>query len=667
MDQNEQQEEIKISEGENSTKDNGGKRLGATKSKRLLKWSVSTVLLVVVLFGALCTYANQLDTMFYGVRVGNISIAGMTKEEVIYTLETQHEMYAINELEFVVLDEITEDSLTVSIQTDMVKVDAQKTTERLWEDMYENQSFLGKGFEFIQSMLFGREATIYYQDDELETFLAEQLDGKIGETVQNSTAMIVEDELQLQKGEMGRVADKEEIKEKILLALTDEATQENTPAFTVYVNEQEPAPLDMEVEHERLATEEKDAYQDKETGEFIPEVMGVSFDAKKAQEQYDGLEYGESTSLPVIFTEPEIMLKDVEGFLFKDLLATTTTNIGGTSNRLSNVRLASSYCNGVILEPGEVFSYNETVGRRTTERGFLPAPAYVGGKTVSEVGGGICQVSSTMYSSCFYANMEIVERTNHMYTVGYVLDGLDATIYYGVLDYCFKNNREYPIKIVSEVTDRKLTISIYGNNTDNTRVELKRNRLSTSMYETEYEFDENIPVGTQKVEVTPYSGTVVEVYRWVYQDDELISTKLESVNNYKTRNKLILINPADAELYGLEAPELETPEDSDAENPDTPDSEGVEVDTSAESDADTDGPAEDGTQTEETEQEQEAEDSASDETETSNVDVDQAGNEPAQEQADAIDANAGETQPNGSAEELIEDVTNETETGSDAA
>ena len=146
----------------------------------------------------------------------------------------------------------------------------------------------------------------------------------------------------------------------------------------------------------------------------------------------------------------------------------------GTSVRKNNVKLSGDKCNGVILLPGEEFSYNNVVGKRTKENGFGEAAAYLNGETVQEVGGGICQTSSTLYNAVLYANLKITERTNHTFVSGYVPIGRDATVSWGGPDFKFKNDQAYPIKIIASYENSRLTTKILGTNVNNVLVELKR-------------------------------------------------------------------------------------------------------------------------------------------------------------------------------------------------
>ena len=134
--------------------------------------------------------------------------------------------------------------------------------------------------------------------------------------------------------------------------------------------------------------------------------------------------------------------------------------------------------------PGEVFSYNSIVGERTIAAGYKNAAIYENGQVVDGLGGGICQVSSTLYNAVLYANLEVVERTNHMFLTTYVSGGRDATVAYGSLDFKFKNNRDYPVRIASSVQGGYCTVQIYGlKKEDDYQVEIITNKIGARTYE----------------------------------------------------------------------------------------------------------------------------------------------------------------------------------------
>ncbi len=304
-----------------------------------------------------------------------------------------------------------------------------------------------------------------------------------------------------------------------------------------------------------------------ENGNMVPAVIGVSIDIPSAQEALDAIGPGESCSIPLVFTSPKIEnggsgTQDnpyAEGIYYNDLLATVTTNLDGVATRSHNVGVAAQSCNGAIIAPGATFSYLRTIGDPSLANGYQQSTGYQGGLTVDMVGGGICQVSSSLYYCAVYSNLEIVRRAAHAFATGYIPNGLDATVYYPSLDFQFRNNTGYPIKVVSYTTGGAwgtLTVRLYGTNPDGHYVKTERYTTSTTEWETVYKPDPTIPQGTTKVDVTPYTGYEVDVYRLVYsRSGALLSRTFENHSRYAKRDKVILYNPADSGPWGEGVPE----------------------------------------------------------------------------------------------------------------
>ena len=246
-----------------------------------------------------------------------------------------------------------------------------------------------------------------------------------------------------------------------------------------------------------LNREPADASYDPTKDEFIPEVVGIELNAVQAGELWKQAGVMETFSVPIRIIEPEITLEDLEAVLFHDLLGSCTTSLMGSSaNRISNVKVACSRFDGKILMPGERFSYNEVVGERTEETGFKYAPVYSGTDHTMGIGGGICQVSSTLYNAVQYANLEVNERHSHSMFVGYLQPGLDATVDWGAADFVFTNNSKYPVRLKTSAdvnSNRKLTIEIWGTNADNIRVEIIHG--GKEVYDDEWEEKYGIMVG----------------------------------------------------------------------------------------------------------------------------------------------------------------------------
>ncbi len=235
----------------------------------------------------------------------------------------------------------------------------------------------------------------------------------------------------------------------------------------------------------------------------IPEQHGRFINKEEAAPYMEKIYEGcEPVRIPYYTAPPAITEQVLKDKLFANTLASYSTSYGGsTSNRKANIARAASLINGKVLAPGEVFSFNDTVGRRTTENGFYLGKEYINGKSVDGIGGGTCQVSSTLYSAVLYADMNIVERLNHMMSVGYIPLGQDATVSDTGVDFKFRNSTDYPVKISAYTTGSTITISIIGTQWEPARkVELSHSRSQVG------------------------KNTVVHSKRYVYANGELIST-----------------------------------------------------------------------------------------------------------------------------------------------
>ncbi len=222
---------------------------------------------------------------------------------------------------------------------------------------------------------------------------------------------------------------------------------------------EEPEKPDLQAIYEDVYIAPVDDTLDMEKHEVIPGAFGYHFDIEKAQSMVDQAEYGATVYIPMAFQEPEIYGNEV---YFQNVLGYCETKHTNDENRNHNLRLACKSMDGLILQPGEVFSYNDTLGKRTKENGYRRAGAYSGWELVQAYGGGICQGSTTIYVAALYADLEIVQRRNHGYKVGYVEPGLDATVNWGGPDFQFRNSTHFPIKIAAEVSDGFVRVSILG-------------------------------------------------------------------------------------------------------------------------------------------------------------------------------------------------------------
>ena len=218
------------------------------------------------------------------------------------------------------------------------------------------------------------------------------------------------------------------------------------------------------------------------------------------------------------------------------------------------------------MQPGETFSYNKALGKRSVENGYKEAAIYANGGVENGLGGGICQISSTLYNAVLESNLEIVERHNHSFITSYVEAGKDATVVYGALDFKFKNTRKYPIKITAGVSGGVATVNIYGIKED---VEYKVNVVAsvtaTIPCEVEKIEDSNIEEGKEVVITKGTNGCRSVTYKYVYSlDGKLVSKTQLSADTYSTIKRKVKIGTKKVEE--VSAPPV-TPEPSPEPTP----------------------------------------------------------------------------------------------------
>ena len=288
-----------------------------------------------------------------------------------------------------------------------------------------------------------------------------------------------------------------------------------------------------------------DAKMNQKDYSIIPEVYGFGFDQKQAETLLGEAAFGETVTLELTYQAPKDTVASLRAAAFKDVLAEFDSVYYLNPPRANNLELACAAIDGFILYPGQTFSFNDVLGERTPEKGYLPAGAYVEGETVDQVGGGICQVASTLYYTALHADLEILERYEHMYTVDYVPLGMDATINWGTLDFRFRNNTDHPILIEANARNSYVTVRLRGTEDRDYYVKM------------EYEIIEELEAQEVIREMAPdneegytdgqviqsgYSGYIVDTYRCKYStaSDALISRDYESHSAYEPHNKIIV-------------------------------------------------------------------------------------------------------------------------------
>ena len=246
--------------------------------------------------------------------------------------------------------------------------------------------------------------------------------------------------------------------------------------------------------------------------------------------------------------EPEVLLAETtKAELMNSFrkVSSYTTDTTKDSNRNNNIRLSAEAINGVTVLPGETFSFNETTGQRTAAKGYKEATAISGGQSVPEVGGGVCQTSSTLFNAVARANLEIVYRSPHAWPSSYVQKGMDATVNWPNLDFKFRNNTDWPVFIVAYYENRKVTVELYGMSLgDGVTIDLESEVTRTIQAPEGIKYVQNtsMQAGTSKRTVKARTGYEVDTYQVWYQNGKEFKRELLCTSKYKAYQETVEYN-----------------------------------------------------------------------------------------------------------------------------
>ncbi len=525
-----------------------GKRQAPTSRETKAKRGavVAGVVLVVALllgifgFGGYTAYQVLMNGDIYpGVRMGECDLSGMDRAEARAALEQR---YGMEELDQVIDIQVGERNFALTAQECGLAYDIPASVELAY-------AYGRQGTVIDRARLYW---STYFEpvQQELVTVLDRNvLDGRvneIGDAVEQPMApsahRYLDGVVSLDKGQIGYSLDRPQLLQVLDTKLR---TADFTPAQAV-LRESHPQPLNAAAIAQSINTPVVQTVLDLEsdpTGNTVRAgTAGIQVAEHDLQKAINSENRHEAVQCTI--TQPDYTVAEYQALLFRDVLGECTTDFNpGNEGRTTNVLLANGFCNGVILMPGDVFSYNDVVGPRTYERGFKDAIVYIGTSAEDGVGGGICQVSSTIYYATLRADLKIVERYAHSREVTYVPKGEDATVAWGSKDYKFENDTAFPIKVVTSNTRNTMTVKLYGTQLQDKVVKIETTILSKTPFEVVYELDETLAPGTEKVKSNGYTGYKTESYRVVYIDGVEVSRTLENKSTYKKYDKVILHNP----------------------------------------------------------------------------------------------------------------------------
>lgn len=504
--------------------------------KKLIIILISILSLVILAFIGLLgfgIYNNYTDKIIKGVYIKDIDISGLTKEEAVEKVN--------KELESKMSDTLTlvHNGIKADISLEQMEIKFDITTSvndafRIGRD----DNIIKNSWTTLKTMKenISIEPTLTINEEDLKSKL-DYLSINLPDTVVQSSYYIEDGNLIITKGKKGNVVDTDKMINIVKQKIQD--LSYITEKIEVEVREEQPNSIDIDKIHQEIYREPVSAYYT--TNPFVvhPHEDGVDF-SKSVDEvkQLVNDTEGEVT-IKLKYTRPEVTTSMIGTEAFPDLLATFSTKyVASNKNRTTNLKLATNKINGTVIMPGETFSYNKTVGERTIAAGYKEAAVYQDGQVTDGLGGGICQISTTLYNAVLYANLEVTTRRNHMFIPSYVGAGRDATVVYGSQDFKFKNNRSYPIKIVGSVSGGIAKFDIYGlKQDDDCEVEITTKITGSIPFTTTYMHKDGYKAGS--VIQSGKNGTKCETYKTLKRNGEVISSERISRDTYDAMKKII--------------------------------------------------------------------------------------------------------------------------------
>lgn len=444
------------------------------------------ICIVVICFLVFTAYNLLNQNIAYGVSIKGVDVSNLSRSDARYQLDNYITANMPTEIKLKHGDFET----TLSLEQLGVEFDTKSVVDSAYRIGREGNIFTDN--YNVLSTMFNKvnlEPTLNLDEEQLTTSLNE-ISAQLPDKVVESSYYVEGNSLVITTGQEGNVVDTDATISSIKNALSDFSIINNPIEITV--KSQSPASIDIEKIHNEIYKEPVDAYYTQDPFTIYPSENGLDFNISIDEAKNiigDGTEAEYTIPLKVLY--PSVTTNMIGTEAFPDLLSSYSTKYAASNrDRTTNLILAANKINGTVLMPGDTFSYNKVVGARTIAAGYKEAPIYVNGEVVDGLGGGICQITSTLYNAVVYANLEVTERSNHQFVPSYVTASRDATVVYGAIDFQFKNNRNYPIKIVCSVSGGIAQFQIFGLKQDDDYevqiVSYETGRTSTAIYSEAY-------------------------------------------------------------------------------------------------------------------------------------------------------------------------------------
>ncbi len=550
MKQNRSKSAPKKSGGKNTKQNN--KRLGAGSIVGIVIGAVIVIILALSVAGSLLCPGILPNVHIYGIDVG-----GMSASEAESTLREHFEDPA----------EGVRISLTDKLYMDFTRADAisgydaKAAAELAWNYGRRNGKVIP--LQFAISLTGAKELFPASADGLNGEALRRSISEKaavVNSTLVEGAYSVNGSTLTIIKGVTGVLLDEDEIYRCVRTAFEQGETEVSYAPI-----ENAPKELSVDDIYAMVCRDAHDAEFDEEFN-VIKSVDGLTFDLERARALYENAEDGAVITVTLTTIAPDATTEELSALLYRDELAAWSSTLTNNETRSTNIEQAANEVNGIVLLPGEEFSFNEVVGERTAERGFGEAAAYSGGETVYEIGGGICQVSSSIYYCALISDMDIIDRSCHLYTASYVPLGMDSTVSWGGPEFIFANSSEYPIKIETRREGNVLYCAFYGTKTDDTYIEMDYEIEETYKFETVYEEDDSVSPGRTKVKTSGITGYKIITYKSRFKGNgTLISREEVDVSVYSKRDQVVLVSPGELELFDPSAKPSPPPPASDSD------------------------------------------------------------------------------------------------------
>ena len=507
-----------------------------TKSKKWIIISIIIMAIILLIFSTIFALINIGNKKIVkGISIENIDMSNLTIEEATKVLEEISSKDKENEIIF----KYKEVETPITYEALEVEFNIKEIVEKAYK-IGRGSNIFKNNFEILSTWINGKTDSLNATFDEnVVKQVCENINNTSEEAIVEPSYYIEDDTLIIIPGKKGIDVDETEVKNMVSNALN--INSEKSIIIEVPVTYKEPQSIDLEKIHSEIYKKAQDAYYTNEPFTIYPEVNGVDFDMENAKTIIT--EEKEEYEIPLIITKPSKTINDIGTEAFPDLLGTCSTKYNaGNTNRTTNLKLAAGKINGKVLLAGEEFSYNKTVGERTIAAGYKMAATYSGGKVVDGLGGGICQISSTLYDAVVFADLDVIVRRNHQFITSYLPGGKDATVVWGSQDFKFKNSRKYPIKITASVSGGVATIQIWGHKEDvEYDISIETKKTATIAYTTQYINDSSLPAGTQKVVQNGNNGSKYEAYKVKRLNGEVVSRTLLSKDTYNAMQKIVKV------------------------------------------------------------------------------------------------------------------------------